>query len=343
MLRPTSVFLFFGLLWSTTMTQAQRDMKKLLDFEIMPITRLTHPDYLKKGDLVLLVAPAGIVHSKDPVFEAVKLLESWGLRAEIAPHVFEDGAHFAGSDAMRLQDLQMALDHPSAKAIWAVRGGYGSARIVDDLDFTKFKENPKWLIGYSDITALHSAIHLQGIESMHAMMASNLKEGQDSIQTTINSFKETLMGKRPNYSISSHPNNKKGSAKGQLVGGNLTLLQTQIGTPTDLDTSGKIIFFEEVGEYKYHLDRMIRQLERRGYFKECEGVIVGDISRVKHNSTVFGLSTEELILDILKDYDFPIIFNFPAGHEPINMALILGREVKIDANTKGKSTVKFKL
>jgi len=321
---------------------AQRNMKELLDIEIMPVDRLIRPDYLKKGDLVAIVAPSGIVHQPETVFKAKALLESWGLKAYIAPHVFDDGAHFAGSDRDRLTDLQEAMDNEQVRAIWTARGGYGAARIVDSLSFEKIKTSPKWLIGYSDITVLHSAFHNAGMESIHAMMAVNLKAEIDSIPLTVESFKSTIFGERPKYEIDPNPQNKLGVAKGKLIGGNLTLLQTNLKTPTDLNTEGKIIFIEEVGEYKYHLDRMLRQMERSGYFKDCAGLIVGDISNIRTNSTPFQMSTEALILEILKDYDFPVLFDFPAGHEKTNVALILGREVQLQVKKSG-GKVKFKL
>lgn len=321
---------------------AQRNMKELLDIEIMPVDRLIRPDYLKKGDLVAIVAPSGIVHQAETVYKAKDLLESWGLQVVIAPHVFDDGAHFAGTDLDRLTDLQEAMDNDQVRAIWTARGGYGAARIVDSLNFEKIKSSPKWLIGYSDITVLHSAFHNAGMESMHAMMAVNLKADVDSIPLTVQTFKSTLFGKRPKYEVAPNPDNRLGEAKGKLVGGNLTLLQTSLKTPTDLETEGKIIFIEEIGEYKYHLDRMLRQMERSGYFKGCEGLIVGDISNIRRNSTPFQMSSEALILDILKDYDFPILFDFPAGHEKTNVALILGREVQLQVKKSG-GKVKFKL
>ena len=306
-------------------------------------TKLIQPPYLKAGDTVAIVAPSGILKNKTAVIEQAKaLLKSWGLHTVVGKHVFKQNNHFAGTDDERCEDFQNAMDDPSISAIWCARGGYGTVRILDKLDFTKFKKHPKWLIGYSDITALHNQFHNEGFESIHALMATSLNESLDSINESISTFKHTLFGNALSYTLKGSRYNKNGTTSGQVVGGNLTLLHTMLGSKTNIDISGKILFIEEIGEYKYHIDRMLQSLKRAGYFDSCKGVIVGDFTKTKTNNTaLWGSSTEQLILDALSEYSFPIAFNMPAGHEKDNRAMILGRMVDLTVNN-GQSTIIFK-
>ncbi|WP_242092295.1 S66 peptidase family protein [Aestuariivivens sediminicola] len=300
--------------------------------EITP-HKLIQPPYLKAGDSVAIVAPSGILKNKsDEIEQAKQLLKGWGLQVVIGKHVFQDANHFAGTDDERCEDLQKALDDPGIRAIWCARGGYGTVRILDKLNWAKFNENPKWLIGYSDITALHNAIHNEGVESIHALMCTSLSEEFSSIEQTIDTFKDAIFGTGLNYTLEGSTYNRTGSAKGQLVGGNLTMLHTMLGSKTSIDTSGKILFIEEIGEYKYHIDRMLQSLKRAGYFDNCKGLIVGDISKLRKNTTLWGSSVEQLILDALSDFTFPIAFNMPAGHEKDNRALILGRTIQLNVS-----------
>lgn len=302
---------------------------------------LKKPPYLEEGDTVAIVAPSGILKNNDKeVNQAKSLLESWGLSVQLGKHIFSQNNHFAGTDAERCEDLQRAMDDPKIKAIWCARGGYGTVRILDMLDWTKFKENPKWLIGYSDITALHNEIHNNGVESIHAMMCTSMRDDLSEIEETISTFKEAIVGNQLSYSLQASEYNKAGEASGQLVGGNLTMLHTMLGSTTSIETSGKILFIEEIGEYKYHIDRMLQSLKRAGYFDNCKGVIVGDISKVKKNTTLWGSSVEQLIIDALSGYTFPIAFNMPAGHEKDNRALILGRKISLKVG-KDKTDINF--
>ncbi|HLT52348.1 MAG TPA: LD-carboxypeptidase, partial [Flavobacteriaceae bacterium] len=255
-------------------------------------------------------------------------------------HVFNQNNHFAGTDTERWEDLQKALDDPTISAIWCARGGYGSVRILDKLDYTKFKETPKWIIGYSDITAIHNQVHNLGVESLHAMMCTSMEDNTEAIKETITTFKIALFGESLSYTLEGSKYNKSGTVNAPLVGGNLSLLASMLGSKTSIDTSGKILFIEEIGEYRYSIDRMLQSLKRAGYFDNCAGVIVGDISKVRKNTTYWGSSTEQLILDVLAEYDFPIAFNMPAGHEQDNRALILGRTVKLTVG-KDKSVLVF--
>ena len=301
---------------------------------------LKQPPYLKTGDTVAIVAPSGILKNRtDEVQQAQALLKRWGLHSVVGKHVFSEADHFAGTDDERCEDLQEALDNPKISAIWCARGGYGTVRILDKLDYSKFKQNPKWLIGYSDITALHNQIHNEGVESLHAIMCVSLPKDESEIEASISTLKNTLFGNPLSYTLKGSNYNKTGTTSGQLVGGNLTMLQTMLGSKTSIDTFGKILFIEEIGEYKYHIDRMLQSLKRAGYFDNCKGVIVGDMTKLRTNTTLWGTSVEQLILDALADYDFPIAFNMPAGHEKDNRALILGRTVQLTVDYKQSSVV----
>lgn len=303
--------------------------------------KLIQPPYLKAGDTVAIVAPSGILKGRtEEINNAKALLKSWNLNVIVGEHVFNQAAHFAGTDDERCEDFQNALDDPKIKAIWSARGGYGAVRILDKLDYTKFKISPKWIIGYSDITALHSQVHNLGFESLHAMMCVSLSDDIKKLEHTISTFKAALFGQPMLYTLEGSNFNKIGSASGQLVGGNLTILQSMLGSQTSIDTSGKILFIEEIGEYAYHIDRMLQSLKRAGYFNNCKGVIVGDITKVKKNTTPWGKPIQQLILDALSEYDFPIAFNMHAGHEPDNRALIFGRTVELKVE-RDQSTVIF--
>ena len=298
------------------------------------------PDFLKPGDKILIVAPAGIVKQPDAIRIAKKKMEQYGYVVELGKNVFNRHHHFAGTDAERLEDMQWALNHPTAKAIWCARGGYGSVRIIDDLDFSVFKIHPKWLIGYSDFTVFHSQLHNLGYQSIHAAMPINFKEPWAEIKASIEGLNQTLKGEKLTYQIPSNPKNVKGIAKGKLIGGNLTILENMIGSTCCFSTEHKILFIEEIGEYKYHLDRLLRALDRKGYFKNCSGLILGDFTRIKSNSPGFGQSIEEIVLSLVKKYNIPVLFDFPAGHENKNMPLIFGNEIKMEVK-EGVSKVDF--
>lgn len=302
---------------------------------------LKQPPYLKAGDTVAIIAPSGILKNRTREIEQAKaLLKSWGLHTVVGKHVFNQANHFAGTDDERCEDFQKALDNPKISAIWCARGGYGSVRILDKLNWTAFKQHPKWVIGYSDITAIHNQINNEGIESLHAMMCVNMTKDLSEIEPSISTFKAAIFGKTLNYALKGSKYNKTGKTHGQIVGGNLTMLHTMLGSKSSIDTNGKILFIEEIGEYKYHIDRMLQGLKRAGYFDNCKGLIVGDMTKLRKNTTLWGTSIEQLILDAVADYNFPIAFNMPTGHEKDNKALILGRMVNLNV-TKAGSTVSF--
>ncbi|RCT54074.1 LD-carboxypeptidase [Winogradskyella sp. KYW1333] len=299
-------------------------------------SQLIQPPYLKVGDTVAIVAPSGILKSREgEIQQAIALLNKWGLNAKLGDNVFNKANHFAGTDQERCEDFQNALDDSSISAIWCARGGYGTVRILDKLDYSKFRKEPKWIIGYSDITALHNQLHNEGVESIHALMCVSLTKDLSEILDSVETFKSAIFGNLTHYTLEGTEYNREGEATGQLIGGNLTMLHTMLGSDTSIDTSNKILFIEEIGEYKYHIDRMLQSLKRAGYFDNCKGIIVGDMSKLRKNTTLWGTSIEKLILDALSEYSFPIAFNMPAGHEKDNRALILGRTINLKVDKSG--------
>ncbi len=305
-------------------------------------SHLITPPYLQIGDTIAIVATAGILTDRKEVIDKAKeLAENWGLHVVYGKHLFDTAGHFSATDEERAEDFQKAMDNPNIKAIWAGRGGYGTVRILDRLDFTEFKKNPKWVIGYSDITALHSHLNTMGYETIHGMMGTSLGYDVEKIVETERSFKKSIFGEKLSYSLVSVKENREGTAKGQLIGGNLSLLASMLGSESQMNADGKILFIEEVEEYKYSIDRMLQSLKRAGFFKNCKGIIVGDISNIKINTTEWGSSIEQLILDVIDEYDFPVLFNFPAGHEPDNRSLIFGRTIEMSVTKEGISTVVF--
>lgn len=282
------------------------------------------PSFLKKGDLILVVSPSGAVN-KDLVLKGVELLEHAGLKVEIAPNTFNAHFKFGANHECRLSDLQFALDHEGAKAIYCARGGFGVTHIIDDLNWEIFKQNPKWIIGFSDITALLHTTYQNGFASLHASVLQGLPKLSKNHQKSV---LESLMG---NFHKLEGKNkyHKKGKAKGDLIGGNLSLLVHQIGTPSELDYSDKILFIEEVAESLYHIDRMIIQLKRAGKLKKLAGLVLGQFSDLTEDKAIYGQSVEEIILAHCEDYDFPIGFNFPFGHGEENMVLIHGTQIEL--------------
>ncbi|WBX71440.1 S66 peptidase family protein [Tenacibaculum retecalamus] len=302
--------------------------------------KLITPPSLKIGDTIAIVAPAGILKNRKHVInKAKKLAESWGLKVVYGKHMFNQGHHFAGTDEERCEDFQEAIDNPNIKAIWSARGGYGSVRILDKLDFSNFKKNPKWVIGYSDITAFHNHIHNLGVETIQGIMGTSMQDAPEVIAKSVESLKRALFGESLEYEIPSSKHNRPGRVNGELVGGNIAILASMLGSKSQISTYGKILFIEEIGEYKYSIDRMLQSLKRAGYFTKVKAVIVGDMTKIKKNTTPWGTSIEQLILDVLPK-DIPVLFDFPASHEPDNRALIMGRTVEIGIQEK-KTTINF--
>jgi muramoyltetrapeptide carboxypeptidase len=307
--------------------------------------KLTTPPYLQEGDTIAIVAPAGILKDReDTIQKAKELAENWGLKVVLGSNLFNQNNHFSGTDHERFQDFQQALNNKNIKAIWSARGGYGSVRILDKLNFTEFIAHPKWIIGYSDITAFHNHIHNLGIETMHGMMATSLEEKPEEILETKASFKKALFGEELKYSIPASEDNRNAILnageilKGQLIGGNLSILTSMLGSNSQLSTEGKILFIEEIGEYKYSIDRMLQSLKRAGYFTKVKAVIVGNMSSIKKNSTQWGSTIEQLILEVIPK-NIPVLFDFPAGHEADNRAVIFGRNVALEIDMENYSLI----
>jgi muramoyltetrapeptide carboxypeptidase len=291
------------------------------------------PDFLNKGDAVAMVAPAG---KADPQMaeSACSVLESWGLKVIRGKHLLNTHYNYAARDSERAADFQNALDNPDVKAIICARGGYGTIRILESLDFTRFSKSPKWIVGFSDITVLHSHIHQQyGIETMHGSMASGFVNSE-KWPATITSLHDALFGKKIKYTIESNELNRPGSCSGLLVGGNLAILCSLTGTPSDLNTDGKILFIEEIGEHLYRIDRMMWQLKRAGKLKNLAGLIVGGMTDIPDTKADFGKTAYEIVAESVEEYNYPVCFGFPAGHQDDNRSLILGRAVTLDFGTE---------
>ena len=295
------------------------------------------PKNLNKGDKIAIVAPAGKI-KKEIVENAIRVFESWGLKVVLGKYMFNNSFQFAATDKERASDFQQMLDDDSVKAIMCARGGYGVVRIIDRLDFTKFVKNPKWIIGFSDITIFHSQVYANyKIETLHATMTAGL-EDELSAQT----LKKCLFGEQLSYEFKTLPLSKKGAGEGILIGGNLAILCSLIGSNSDIDYAGKILFIEEIGEYLYRLDRMMWQLKRAGKLNNLAGLIVGGITDVESgldsksnpDSSVFGKTAYEIVAEAVEEFDYPVCYDFPAGHQDDNRALILGRKVKLKVGDK---------
>jgi muramoyltetrapeptide carboxypeptidase len=286
------------------------------------------PPPLKKGDKIAITCPAKKLPA--PMTDAINLLQSWGLEVVLGETIEASYHQFAGDDEMRARDLQRFIDDDSIKAIIAARGGYGTVRMIDKVDFSHFVKSPKWLVGFSDITLLHTHLFTSfGAQSIHGQMPINIP---DASAHSLETLRKVLFGEELSYSFTSHALNRSGEASGILVGGNLSLLVAVSGSVSDLDYTDKILFIEDVGEYLYAIDRMMRCLKRAGKLKHLAGLIVGGFSEVKDNDIPFGQTVPEIIMEIVKEYDYPVCFDFPAGHIPDNCSLILGKMLSLAVN-----------
>lgn len=301
---------------------------------------MIRPPFLKKRDRIGIVSPAKAI-SPSEVKAAVRVLQRWGLVPVFGRHLYSVKNQFAGTDAERAEDIQEFLNDNSIKAILSSRGGYGSARIIDELDFSNFMKFPKWFIGYSDITVFHNHIHTHfNIETLHAVMPINFPL-DFSENNAVKSLKDALFGKLTTYKFSDECKVlREGNAEGLLVGGNLSMLYSLSGTNSDIDTKGKILFIEDLDEYLYHIDRMMMNLKKSGKLKDLNGLIVGGMTDMNDNAIPFGSSAEEIIWDAVKDYNFPVITDFPAGHQEENRALFFGANIQINAK-EGEFELRF--
>lgn len=290
------------------------------------------PNTLQKGDTIAIVSTARKL-KKEELQPALKILESWGLKAVLGKTIGAEENQFAGNEELRAEDFQQMLDNPNIKAIWCARGGYGTVRIIDKLDFSSFTKNPKWIIGYSDVTVLHSHIHNLGVETLHAQMCLDIEnkteEARESIRKVLFEQEYSIAFNVNTYNKTFQQKQQLSSIQSKIVGGNLSVLYSLCGSSSAINTDGKILFIEDLDEYLYHIDRMMMNLKRNGVFKNLKALIVGGMTDMHDNRIPFGKTAEEIILDAVKDYNYPVFFNFPAGHIKDNQALIFGREVKL--------------
>lgn len=294
------------------------------------------PPYLKPGDTIGLVCPSGYM-AAEKTQACIHILQRWGYQVRVGKTVGSSSAtYFSGTDEERLDDLQHLLDDDNVHAILCARGGYGLTRIIDRINFKKFRERPKWIIGFSDVTILLSHIYSNfGIATIHAPMAGAFNDPEPENKFLM-SLHKVLDGKKISYQTDVHPFNRKGEAVGELIGGNLALLAHAAGTESDVKTKGKILFIEDVGEYLYNIDRMMYQLKRADKFKKLAGLIVGGFTNIKDTERPFGQTAEEIIRDVVSEFDFPVCFGFPVSHEKENYALKIGVGYKLKVG-KGKA------
>ncbi|MBB2146348.1 LD-carboxypeptidase [Pedobacter sp. LMG 31464] len=289
---------------------------------------IKQPEYLKKGDKIAVVCPAKKLPKS--IASAIATLQQWGLEVVIGKTITGSYHQFSGTDDERTADLQQFLDDKSIKAIIAGRGGYGTIRIIDKLDFTTFNENPKWLVGFSDITILLShALAELNTQSIHAQMPYTFDE---STTEALESLRKSLFGEPVSYTYSSGFPNRVGTTEGILIGGNLSLLIAVEGSVSEMDYTDKILFLEDVGEHEYSIDRMMRLLKRAGKLAKLKGLIIGAFNEIAEEKIPFGQSPEEVIWELVKEYDYPVCFNFPTGHIEDNRAMVVGKNVSLQVD-----------
>jgi len=290
------------------------------------------PPFLKLNDQIRIVSPSGSIEPKY-IVGAKKTLASWGLNATEGRFARTKYGRFAGTEAQRIADLQEALDDSAVHAILCSRGGYGVAQIIDKLDFSAFVKSPKWLIGFSDITILHNAISNLGIASVHGIMAKHLTQfPPDSVH--VKKCREILFGQMPTYTVPKHRLNRVGNAQGKLIGGNLSVIIGLRGSRFDLDYKNNILFIEDIGERPYHIDRMMQNLRLSGALAQLSGLVVGQFSDCEEDP-LMKKSVARIIADAVNGYDYPVCFNFPAGHVDNNFPLVLGETVQFEVAKNG--------
>jgi len=295
---------------------------------------MSHPQYLKQGSVIGITCPAGYV-SEERVAPAVEVLQEWGFQVKTGKTVGKGAFYFAGTDSERLADLQDMLDDREVDAILMGRGGYGMSRLIDQLDFKGMIQKPKWICGFSDVTVLHN--HLQnnfGMASLHSPMCGAFRSSTKDTDH-IKNFRAALTGGALSYQTETSPFNRAGETEGILTGGNLSLLTHLIGSVSEVDTKGKILFIEDIDEYLYKMDRMLLTLKRAGKLDHIKGLIVGYLTQMQDTERPFGQTIEEIIYDKVKEYNYPVCFKFPCGHEDMNYTLSLGMKHKLTVNGSG--------
>lgn len=299
---------------------------------------MIRPRFLRKGDTVCIVAP-GRKLDQESIEAAVKVIESRGLSVKLSQNLLSNRHNYlSGTDAERLDDLQRALNDPSINAVICARGGYGTTRVLDQLDFTKFIQSPKWICGFSDITALHLKIQSLNIQSIHSAMPVQLARKEHASSTE--SLLDVLFGRPSVLTANGSLSNRSGETSAELIGGNLSLLTDSLGTASEIQTDNKILIIEEVGEYRYRLDRMLVQLKRAGKLKNLAGLVIGYMTDIKEGELPFGETVEEIIRNHTEEFNYPIAFNLSTGHESPNLAWIAGAKGQLSV-TNEKSTLSF--
>lgn len=306
-----------------------------------------HPPYLKAGDVIGFTSPAGFITAEE-IQPAKQVVESWGYKIAFGDTIGKKEFTFGGTDEERLNDFQKMLDDPKIKAIMCARGGYGSIRIIDRLNWTKFKAHPKWIIGFSDITVLHSHIHKNfRIASIHSKMTNSFPDDWNKAEPiqieTIISIRDALSGRKMKYSATPNPQNKPGIVEGILIGGNLKTIESLAGSASDIKTDGKILFVEDTGEYLYSIDRMFWNLKRTGKLKSLKALIVGGF-RLKPDDPgeEFGKTVQDIVLEKIEKYRYPVCFDFPVGHQRNNFALKCGVRHRLSVTEKEVSLTEIK-
>jgi muramoyltetrapeptide carboxypeptidase len=295
------------------------------------------PNKIKIGDKIGIIATARKI-SLEELNPAIEILQSWGLEVVLGNFLFEEDNQFAGTVEQRTIDLQNMIDDDAIKAILCARGGYGTVQIIDKINFSKLVKNPKWIIGFSDITVLHSHLNQLGVATLHATMPINFSKNTPK---SLESLKNSLFGKANSIESPVHKFNRLGKVNAEIIGGNLSILYSLLGSNSDINTDGKILFMEDLDEYLYHIDRMMINMKRNGKFNNLKGMIIGGMSKMNDNNIPFGKTAEEIILDHLKDYNFPICFGFPSGHLDDNRSIRLGVSSVLDINENGVSLSQF--
>ncbi len=299
------------------------------------------PAFLTSGDSAAIVAPAGKL-KKNALDDAIKILGDWGLKVLLGKNVYSEAHNYlSGADNERMSDLQSALDDESVKAIFCARGGYGITRIIDQLDFTEFLKRPKWIVGFSDITALHLQLNNLGCESIHGIMP--LLFTKPNTATSVESLKRILFEGLQDIAAIPNKYNGQGTAVGETIGGNLTLIVDSIGTKSEPDTKGKILILEEIEEYKYKIDRMMTHLKRADKLNDLAGLAIGHMTNISDTETVFGESVEEIILNKVKEFKYPVAFEFPTGHDNPNVAWRSGSKMKLEVTAEGSHLTSFNI
>ncbi len=291
------------------------------------------PAALKPGDKIRIVSPAGKV-KEEFVLPAVDWLAGKGYRVETGRHVFATHFQFAGTDAQRLEDLQEALDDQEAAAVLCSRGGYGTVRILSKINYNGLINYPKWIIGFSDITIMHSCLNNHSVASIHGVMPRYFFDKNSQPSESLQSLMKLITGENVSYTFPAAEGNRSGLVRGELIGGNLSIISSMQGTPCELDTSGKILFLEDIDEYLYHTDRMMHQLMLGGKLNNLAGLVLGSFTEMKDNESPFGRNVHELITEVIEQFDFPVCFGFPAGHNEINLALAFGLTWELEVGSK---------